>query len=226
MLLQEQGTKLYVDAVLKTHERVVQVRPSSVGRMCRWVSPLLMFLNLFLQLSSLDALLCPVFLDTVLKNQPEGVKLAVKEVSSSVDSSSVITPLLYFWAELFLLAWLSFWILVFLCWNAQNQSCFRVVVLPCGFCRPTVCPVELNSVDQCQKYILKHKKVSHRTTERMKRNHIEPNHAFVKETHNNGEYPPRPPSPPRFSSQHTEADYQARFKGRPELEGLRAQMTQ
>ncbi|CAF97005.1 unnamed protein product, partial [Tetraodon nigroviridis] len=54
MLMQEQGTKMYVDAILKTHERVVQ-------------------------LSSLDAALCPVFLDVVLKNQPEGVKLAVKE---------------------------------------------------------------------------------------------------------------------------------------------------
>lgn len=37
---------------------------------------------LFLQLSSLDAALCPIFLNAVLKNQPEGVKLAVKEVSS------------------------------------------------------------------------------------------------------------------------------------------------
>lgn len=26
MLMQEQGTKMYVDAVLKTHERVVQVK--------------------------------------------------------------------------------------------------------------------------------------------------------------------------------------------------------
>lgn len=37
---------------------------------------------LFLQLSSLDAALCPVFMDVVLKNQPEGVKLVVNEVSS------------------------------------------------------------------------------------------------------------------------------------------------
>ena len=28
MLMQEQGTKMYVDAILKTHERVVQVKPS------------------------------------------------------------------------------------------------------------------------------------------------------------------------------------------------------
>lgn len=82
MLMQEQGTKMYVDAVLKTHERVVQVRPSSVHWMCRLISPLQMFFTCFLQLSSLDAALCPVFLDVVLKNQPEGVKLAVKEVSS------------------------------------------------------------------------------------------------------------------------------------------------
>ncbi|XP_056884372.1 39S ribosomal protein L48, mitochondrial isoform X2 [Takifugu flavidus] len=54
MVMQDQGTKMYVDAVLKTHERVVQ-------------------------LSSLDAALCPVFMDVVLKNQPEGVKLVVNE---------------------------------------------------------------------------------------------------------------------------------------------------
>lgn len=29
-----------------------------------------------------------------------------------------------------------------------------------------------------------------------------------------------------LSSQHTEADFQARFKGRPELEGLIAQLNQ
>ncbi|KAM4714106.1 large ribosomal subunit protein mL48 [Anableps anableps] len=54
MLMQEQGNKTYVDAVLKTHQRVVQ-------------------------LSSLSASLCPVFVDVLLKNQPEGVKLSVKE---------------------------------------------------------------------------------------------------------------------------------------------------
>ncbi|XP_030609664.1 large ribosomal subunit protein mL48 [Archocentrus centrarchus] len=54
MLMQEQGTKMYVDAVLKTHHRVVQ-------------------------LSSMNATLCPVFMDVLLKNQPEGVQLSVKE---------------------------------------------------------------------------------------------------------------------------------------------------
>ncbi|XP_074479188.1 large ribosomal subunit protein mL48 isoform X2 [Sebastes fasciatus] len=54
MLMPEQGTKMYVDAVLKTHVRVVQ-------------------------LSSLNATLCPVFMDVLLKNQPEGVQLSVKE---------------------------------------------------------------------------------------------------------------------------------------------------
>ncbi|KAG8005992.1 39S ribosomal protein L48 [Nibea albiflora] len=54
MLMQEQGTKMYVDSILKTHERVVQ-------------------------LSSLNAALCPVFMEVVLKNQPEGVQLSVKE---------------------------------------------------------------------------------------------------------------------------------------------------
>ncbi|XP_034713124.1 39S ribosomal protein L48, mitochondrial [Etheostoma cragini] len=54
MLMQEQGTKMYVDAILKTHERVVQ-------------------------LSCLDTAVCPVFMDILLKNQPEGVKLSVKQ---------------------------------------------------------------------------------------------------------------------------------------------------
>ncbi|TMS02029.1 large ribosomal subunit protein mL48 [Larimichthys crocea] len=54
MLMQEQGTKMYVDSILKTHERVVQ-------------------------LSSLNAALCPVFMEVILKNQPEGVQLSMKE---------------------------------------------------------------------------------------------------------------------------------------------------
>ncbi|XP_004079995.1 39S ribosomal protein L48, mitochondrial [Oryzias latipes] len=54
MLMQEQGTKTYVDAVLKTHQRVVQ-------------------------LSSLNAALSPIFMDVLLRNQPEGVQLCVKE---------------------------------------------------------------------------------------------------------------------------------------------------
>ncbi|KAJ0055453.1 hypothetical protein NL108_003815, partial [Boleophthalmus pectinirostris] len=54
LLMQDQGTKMHVDAVLKTHERIVQV-------------------------SSLNTSLCPVFLDVLLKNQPEGVQLSVKE---------------------------------------------------------------------------------------------------------------------------------------------------
>ncbi|XP_054914458.1 39S ribosomal protein L48, mitochondrial [Poeciliopsis prolifica] len=54
LLVQEQGNKTYVDAVLKTHQRVVQ-------------------------LSTLDASLCQVFMDVILKNQPEGVQLSVKE---------------------------------------------------------------------------------------------------------------------------------------------------
>ncbi|XP_075948348.1 large ribosomal subunit protein mL48-like [Anarhichas minor] len=54
MLMQEQGTKMFVDAVLKTHSRVVQ-------------------------LSSLNATACPVLIDVLLKNQPEGVQLSVQE---------------------------------------------------------------------------------------------------------------------------------------------------
>lgn len=54
MVMQEQGTKMYVDSILKTHERIVQ-------------------------LYRLNAVLSPIFMEAVLKNQPEGVKLVVKE---------------------------------------------------------------------------------------------------------------------------------------------------
>ncbi|KAL0994263.1 hypothetical protein UPYG_G00119980 [Umbra pygmaea] len=54
MVMPEQGTKMYVDAVLKTHERIVQ-------------------------LSQLNAAFCPIFLEVLLKNQPEGVQLSVKQ---------------------------------------------------------------------------------------------------------------------------------------------------
>uniref|UniRef100_A0A8C7V2H7 Mitochondrial ribosomal protein L48 n=1 Tax=Oncorhynchus mykiss TaxID=8022 RepID=A0A8C7V2H7_ONCMY len=46
-------TKMYVDAILKTHERIVQ-------------------------LSQLNATLCPIFMEVMLKNQPEGFQLSVK----------------------------------------------------------------------------------------------------------------------------------------------------
>ncbi|CAG5929563.1 unnamed protein product [Menidia menidia] len=85
LLVQEQGAKTYVDAVLKTHRRVVQVKPrpppplereasGPVPSAGRSVLP-----SLCVQVSSLDSTLCPVFMDVVLKNQPEGVQLSVKE---------------------------------------------------------------------------------------------------------------------------------------------------
>ncbi|KAG9351445.1 hypothetical protein JZ751_022695 [Albula glossodonta] len=54
MIMQEKGTKMYLDAVLKTHERVVQI-------------------------TGLNATVCPVFIEVLLKNQPEGVDLSIKE---------------------------------------------------------------------------------------------------------------------------------------------------
>ncbi|XP_016296058.1 39S ribosomal protein L48, mitochondrial-like [Sinocyclocheilus anshuiensis] len=54
MVMQEQGTKMYVDEVLKTHERVVQI-------------------------SEMKVTLFPIFMDVVLKNQPEGVRFCVKQ---------------------------------------------------------------------------------------------------------------------------------------------------
>nr|XP_055063962.1 39S ribosomal protein L48, mitochondrial [Misgurnus anguillicaudatus] len=54
MVMQDQGTKMYVDGILKTHERVVQI-------------------------TEMKATLCPIFMDVLLKNQPEGVQLCVKQ---------------------------------------------------------------------------------------------------------------------------------------------------
>ncbi|XP_062870257.1 39S ribosomal protein L48, mitochondrial [Trichomycterus rosablanca] len=54
MVMPEQGTKMHIDVILKTHERVVQI-------------------------SQMRATLAPVFLEVLLKNQPEGVQLLVNE---------------------------------------------------------------------------------------------------------------------------------------------------
>ncbi|XP_019359882.1 PREDICTED: 39S ribosomal protein L48, mitochondrial, partial [Gavialis gangeticus] len=55
MVVQEMGNKMYMDAVLTTHQRVVQVR-------------------------SLNATFAPILLEIMQSNQPEGVRLSVKEV--------------------------------------------------------------------------------------------------------------------------------------------------
>ncbi|XP_060765306.1 39S ribosomal protein L48, mitochondrial [Neoarius graeffei] len=54
MVMPEQGTKMYVDVVLRTHERVVQI-------------------------SEMKATLAPVLTEVLLKNQPEGVQLSINE---------------------------------------------------------------------------------------------------------------------------------------------------
>ncbi|XP_029457975.1 39S ribosomal protein L48, mitochondrial [Rhinatrema bivittatum] len=54
LLLQEKGTKMYVDAVLTTHERIIQV-------------------------SGMSSTLAPVVLEVLQINQPEGVHLSVRE---------------------------------------------------------------------------------------------------------------------------------------------------
>ncbi|XP_048839248.1 39S ribosomal protein L48, mitochondrial isoform X1 [Brienomyrus brachyistius] len=54
LLTKDQSTKMVVDAVLKTHFRVIQIK-------------------------GLSATICPVFFEVLLKNQPEGVDLLVKE---------------------------------------------------------------------------------------------------------------------------------------------------
>ncbi|XP_015280539.1 PREDICTED: 39S ribosomal protein L48, mitochondrial [Gekko japonicus] len=54
MLMQEKGTKMYVDAVLTSHQRVVQV-------------------------SGLSATFAPILLEIIQSSQPEGLHLLVKE---------------------------------------------------------------------------------------------------------------------------------------------------
>ncbi|CAI5773554.1 Ribosomal_S10 domain-containing protein [Podarcis lilfordi] len=54
MLMQEQGSKAHLDAVLTTHQRVVQI-------------------------SGLNAAFAPILLEIVQNNRPEGVHLLVKE---------------------------------------------------------------------------------------------------------------------------------------------------
>ncbi|XP_072514887.1 large ribosomal subunit protein mL48 [Salminus brasiliensis] len=54
MVMPEQGTKMHVDVVLKTHERIVQI-------------------------SQVKASLVLIFMEVLLKNQPEGVQLSIKE---------------------------------------------------------------------------------------------------------------------------------------------------
>uniref|UniRef100_A0A8D0ZJU1 Large ribosomal subunit protein mL48 n=1 Tax=Sus scrofa TaxID=9823 RepID=A0A8D0ZJU1_PIG len=55
--LQEQGSKMFLDAVLTTHERVVQI-------------------------SGLSATFAEIFLEIIHSNLPEGVKLSVREVGA------------------------------------------------------------------------------------------------------------------------------------------------
>ncbi|XP_064414082.1 39S ribosomal protein L48, mitochondrial [Latimeria chalumnae] len=54
MLLQEQGTKMSAEGVLKTHERVVQI-------------------------SGLSSTLAPIFVEVLQMNQPEGVDFSIKQ---------------------------------------------------------------------------------------------------------------------------------------------------
>ncbi|XP_028656168.1 39S ribosomal protein L48, mitochondrial isoform X2 [Erpetoichthys calabaricus] len=54
MLMQEHGTKMYTDAILNTHMRVVQ-------------------------LGALSSTLAPIFIEILQRNQPEGVQFSIKE---------------------------------------------------------------------------------------------------------------------------------------------------
>ncbi|XP_029310699.1 LOW QUALITY PROTEIN: 39S ribosomal protein L48, mitochondrial-like [Cottoperca gobio] len=54
MLTKEESSRMNIEVILKTHSRIIQ-------------------------LSSLDASICPVFMDVILKNQAEGVQLSVEK---------------------------------------------------------------------------------------------------------------------------------------------------
>ncbi|KAL4608490.1 39S ribosomal protein L48, mitochondrial, partial [Arapaima gigas] len=54
LLMKEQSTKMVSDAVLKTHIRVIQIK-------------------------DLSATVCPLFMEVLLRNQPEGVDLSLKQ---------------------------------------------------------------------------------------------------------------------------------------------------
>ncbi|KAG2457374.1 RM48 protein, partial [Polypterus senegalus] len=58
MLMQDQGTKMYTDAILNTHMRVVQ-------------------------LGALSSTLAPIFIEILQMNQPEGVQFSIKEILDS-----------------------------------------------------------------------------------------------------------------------------------------------
>lgn len=138
LLMQEQGTKMYVDATLKTHERVVQVKRS-----------------LYLPRSP-SALVRP-------------------------DYWSVLFIHVCSWA-LWTLPCVPFSWTCFLRISQREFSClwWRWVSVTTAS--------QQQSVESCDYF-----------------------------KSNN-------PSCPCFFSQHTEADFQARFKARPEMEGLMAQM--
>ncbi|XP_042190210.1 39S ribosomal protein L48, mitochondrial [Callorhinchus milii] len=53
-LLQEQGTKTYLEAIITTHERIIQV-------------------------SGLSSTLAPILVEVLNMNQPEGIQLSIKE---------------------------------------------------------------------------------------------------------------------------------------------------
>nr|XP_057923374.1 39S ribosomal protein L48, mitochondrial isoform X2 [Doryrhamphus excisus] len=74
MLMPEHGTKMHVDSILKTHRRVIQVLQAQVESSGDGV-----FSGAVWLLSSLKAKLCPILMDMLMKNQPEGVQLSVKE---------------------------------------------------------------------------------------------------------------------------------------------------
>ncbi|XP_077598435.1 large ribosomal subunit protein mL48 isoform X2 [Stigmatopora nigra] len=58
MLMQDGGTKMYVDSLVRTHKRVIQLK-------------------------SLQATLGATLLDVLVKNQPEGVDLSIREHSEA-----------------------------------------------------------------------------------------------------------------------------------------------
>lgn len=165
MLMQEQGTKMYTDAILKTHQRVVQVPPAHLFLTSHKVSfgvyKKCTFVNIFTSLSSWAA------------QMPLCVQCSWKFCSRANQKE-------------FSCLWTR-WVFVIeatLLLNTKIKHCFLALKFLSLF---------IFSAHKKVPILLKNNKAVALSV---------------------------------CVPQHTQADFQVRFKGRPELEGLLAQMNQ
>ncbi|KAF3837298.1 hypothetical protein F7725_004762 [Dissostichus mawsoni] len=205
-LMQEQGTKMSVDSFLKTHNRVVQLR-------------------------SLSATVCPIFLEVLLKNQPEGVQLSVQELCFANQDHEV--------------------------WLMQEQGTKMSVdsflkthnrVVQLRSLSATVCPIflevllknqpegvqlsvqELCFANQDHEVWLMQEQGTKMSVDSFLKTHnrvaqLRSLSATVCPIFLEVLLKNQPEGVQLSVQEHTEVDYKARFKGRPELEGLKAKIS-